>query len=150
MSSTKNHVLHYRSNTQDSIPSPENLEYGEIAINYRVGGETLFIKNDNNEISKFPNFEQIISFVNSKLIFLNDVTVNTYNVISDTNDIFNFYSDIPFSGITSDDYAEIIFNAADAISGNFSPICETLDGYIRIFSKSSFAITIPTIIIHKN
>lgn len=150
MIDTRRHFLHYRSNTQDSVPSPESLEYGEIAINYRRGGETLFIKNDNDEISKFPNFEQIESFINSKLIFLNDVTVNTYNVISDTSDIFNFYSDIPLSGITPNDYAEIIFNATDAISGNFSPICETLDGCIRIFSKSSFDITIPTIIIHKN
>lgn len=31
-------------------PQPENIEYGEFAINYKKGYETLFIKNDNDEI----------------------------------------------------------------------------------------------------
>lgn len=32
------------------VPTPENLNYGEIAINYKKGNETLFIKNDENEV----------------------------------------------------------------------------------------------------
>lgn len=31
-------------------PQPDNIEYGEFAINYKKGYETLFIKNDNDEI----------------------------------------------------------------------------------------------------
>ena len=31
-------------------PQPENIEYGEFALNYKKGYETLFIKNDNDEI----------------------------------------------------------------------------------------------------
>ena len=31
-------------------PTPENLNFGEIAINYKKGNETLFIKNDENEV----------------------------------------------------------------------------------------------------
>lgn len=33
-------------------PSPENIEYGEIAINYKKDHETILIKNDNDEIVK--------------------------------------------------------------------------------------------------
>ena len=42
------------------IPSPSNLEYGEIAINYKAGKESLFIKNDDNEVVKFVSENQIL------------------------------------------------------------------------------------------
>ena len=43
-------IQHYRTNDENTKPLPENIEYGELSINYRDGGETLFIKNDNNKI----------------------------------------------------------------------------------------------------
>lgn len=55
-------IKHKRSNKTQSLPSPHNMEYGEIAINYRAGEERLFIKNDNNNIIEFcPNKEKSIS-----------------------------------------------------------------------------------------
>jgi hypothetical protein len=55
-------IKHKRSNNTQSLPSPDNMEYGEIAINYRTGEERLFIKNDNNNIIEFaPNKEKDIS-----------------------------------------------------------------------------------------
>lgn len=47
-------VLHKRSEINGVTPSPEIIECGEIAINYGKGGESLFIKNNNNEVVKFP------------------------------------------------------------------------------------------------
>lgn len=49
-----NVVLHKRSEINGVTPSPEIIECGEIAINYGKGDESLFIKNNNNEIVKFP------------------------------------------------------------------------------------------------
>ena len=45
-------IKHKRSNKIQHTPSPEQMEYGEIAINYSTGEECLFIKNDNNKIIK--------------------------------------------------------------------------------------------------
>ena len=47
-------VLHKRTEISGKTPSPEIIDYGEIAINYSKGDESLFIKNNNNEIVKFP------------------------------------------------------------------------------------------------
>ena len=35
-------------------PTPDKLGYGEIAVNYADGYESLFIKNDSNDIIKMP------------------------------------------------------------------------------------------------
>lgn len=45
------------------IPTSEQLEYGEIAVNYAEGGETISMKNSSNEIVEFKSkdyFENII------------------------------------------------------------------------------------------
>ena len=47
------HVLYKKSNVFDKKPKPEDLEYGEIAINYKKNKENIYIKNDENEIIKF-------------------------------------------------------------------------------------------------
>lgn len=40
-------------------PQPNDILYGEIAVNYGKGYETLFIKNSNDEIISFPNLNDI-------------------------------------------------------------------------------------------
>jgi len=50
----KRHVQHIRSNVvnngQPKLPVSDSILYGEIAINYAKGHETLSIKNDNGDI----------------------------------------------------------------------------------------------------
>lgn len=53
-------ILLKRSNVVDSsgnpkLPDASSMDYGELAINYAAGCETLSIKNSNNEIVKFSN-----------------------------------------------------------------------------------------------
>lgn len=55
-------LLHLRSkNLLDDgtpkMPEASNIEYGEIAVNYAKDGETLSIKNDNNEIVQFKSHD---------------------------------------------------------------------------------------------
>ena len=49
----KRHVQHIRSSVPESVPTAEQLTYGEIAINYSTDNERMFIKNANNDIVPF-------------------------------------------------------------------------------------------------
>lgn len=64
----KNQVLkHLRSNDvidgQPKLPSSNDLEYGEIAINYASGNETLSFKNDDGEIF-YINLNSLKNIIN--------------------------------------------------------------------------------------
>lgn len=65
------------------------------------------------------------------------------------------YSDFPYrcalaiTGVTADDVAEVVFNQAEAASGNYASVCETYAGGVYIWSSVNTAITIPTVLIHK-
>ena len=45
-------ILHKRSATDGDIPSPSELEYGEIGVNYNRNQPGLFIKDDANQIRR--------------------------------------------------------------------------------------------------
>lgn len=46
-------------NGEPKLPSASTLQYGEIAINYAVGGETLSIKNSTDEVVEFISKNKI-------------------------------------------------------------------------------------------
>ena len=46
-------IQHLRTNETNVKPSVSEIEYGEIAINYKKDEEKIFIKNDNNELVTF-------------------------------------------------------------------------------------------------
>ena len=56
-------VLHKKSNVlvngEPKLPSASTLQYGEIAINYAAGGETLSIKNSADEVVEFISKNKI-------------------------------------------------------------------------------------------
>lgn len=62
-------VLHIRSNKKDNsnlgpaTPPPSVLKEGEIAINFNSGNESLFIKNDNDEIVSFRDVKYIENLI---------------------------------------------------------------------------------------
>ena len=81
MSTPRNIVKNIRSNSvgtngKPKLPLPNQLDYGEIAVNYKKGYETLSLKNDNNEIVSLS--------VNS----VEDVKVNGSTVVSKSNKTF--------------------------------------------------------------
>lgn len=76
--STRNIVKNIRSNSvgtngKPKLPTPSQLDYGEIAVNYKEGYETLSLKNDGNKIVSLS--------VNS----VEDVKVNGNTVVSKSN-----------------------------------------------------------------
>ena len=90
--STRNIVKNIRSNSvgtngKPKLPSPNQLDYGEIAVNYASGHETLSLKNDAGNIVSLS--------VNS----VEDVKVNGSGVVKNkTADITMKGNTIPVSG----------------------------------------------------
>ena len=68
----------------------------------------------------------------------------------------NTYADYPYKGTISlvgvdgTMGVEVSFSNDQAISGNYSPICNTTNDAVEIWSKVNTSITIPTIKIYKN
>ena len=62
---------------------------------------------------------------------------------------FPYRCDVACSGVTADMYANVVFGANEAVSGDYAPVCETLADVVRVFSKKEESVTIPTIIIYK-
>lgn len=78
------------------------------------------------------------------LTILENTTISSWT--SDTSQAgYSYHADITNDEITEDMSATVIFNNAQASSGNYAPFCITGDGYVRIFSKVNTTITIPTI-----
>lgn len=62
---------------------------------------------------------------------------------------YPYQADVPCSGVASTDFAEVVFSAADAVSGVFAPVCETTSGAVRIYASEipGAAVNIPSIIV---
>jgi len=64
-------LLHLKSsvvnpNGTPKLPTSEQIELGEIAVNYADGHETLAIKNSNGDVVSFSNDQTILDYVDSK------------------------------------------------------------------------------------
>lgn len=68
-------LLHFRTDIKDKSPQSNEIELGEIAINHASDGETLFIKNSDNEIAEFKDtkyYSKITDDIYSKLDTIDD------------------------------------------------------------------------------
>lgn len=101
------HIQHLKSKLTTEaglpkLPSSSILEYGEIAINYHKGTETISLKNDNNEV---------VSFYDEVEIGSGTPKAQT-EIFIDTSDetVTEIYTkqqmDSVLSGITSKDYEQ--------------------------------------------
>lgn len=59
-------IKHYRTDISGAVPTPDNVEYGEIAINYAEGSESLFIKNSNDEIVNVTQKQDMSEYLTSE------------------------------------------------------------------------------------
>ena len=69
-----------------------------------------------------------------------------------SSDVDNLYTErmgIPLTGVTASMFAEVVLGTADAVSGNYSPICECYAGGVYIWANSQTAPNILTILVHK-
>ena len=71
---------------------------------------------------------------------------NIWNSISTT---YIYQQIIPLSGVTEDDFADVVFSDSDSDSGNYSSTVITNNGNVIIYSKTNNTTIIPTILIHR-
>lgn len=68
--------------------------------------------------------------------------------ISDsTYEGYPYRCDVTCSGVTADNYAEVVFALSQATSGSYAPLCETKANAVSIWSSKNTSITIPTILV---
>ena len=88
-----NTVCHKRSSVitegVPKQPTTDQIDYGEIAINYAASGETLYIKNSENAIAKFKDdkyYQKQLSDKQDKLVSGTNIkTVNGESLLGDGN-----------------------------------------------------------------
>jgi hypothetical protein len=83
-----------------------------------------------------------------KNIYFNNVTASSWTADSTYAD-FGYVCNLSCSGVTASMYAEVVFDVAQATSGNYAPVCETGSGIVKIWSATNDSITVPVIIVHK-
>lgn len=120
---------------------------GEEPIDPNV---TIWIdESENSEATDFLSrgnadllYQPIGNYTTTKVF--KDVTVSNWS--TDTT-----YTKYPYVGVIANSYikdsdlGEIYFGISEATNGNYAPVCETINGGIKIWSKVNAQITIPTI-----
>ena len=103
------------------------------------------------EADKVPIYDSVTGKVvltnnsNIKARYLQNVTANTF-VADITYEDFPFKCEIPITGVTSANNAEITFSLAQATSGDLAPICVTDTNKVIIYAKRDLgSIVIPLI-----
>lgn len=83
------HLVHLKSvqtvsdgtTVSPKLPNPEDLYYGELAVNFRAGSETISMKNDSDDIVKFVTDTKVNTMINNK------VRISTSSVTRSTNNL---------------------------------------------------------------
>ena len=73
MADTKQKVYLKRSNVSGKTPTADQLQWGEVAVNYAAGGERLFVKNSSGDVISFLPDHVIIENEEVTAIALNDL-----------------------------------------------------------------------------
>lgn len=103
------------------------------------------------------NFEKIDEEMNTgggngNILTFSNITLETTSWIEDTTyEEFGYRADIPCEGVTAEFFSDVIFNVAEAISGNYAPISLTGEGTVTIYAVEApeSTITIPSIMCSK-
>ena len=94
MSNNRPHIKNLKSKStimdgqveQPRPPEADDLLYGEIAMNYKSGMETLYIKNDTDEIVGFKSSEQTESEIEEIRQTISDDELVISSALNDLND----------------------------------------------------------------
>lgn len=92
--------------------------------------------------------QQIIGDKQDKILTFTNSSASSWSA-NDTYPDYAFRCSIALTGVTANDYANIIFGMTEATSGDYAPLCETYAGGVYIWSKKNTAITIPVITVLK-
>lgn len=139
-------VLHKKSNVlvngEPKLPSASTLQYGEIAINYAVDGETLSIKNAADKVVEFSSKNKILSGVESALTEVNNTIEKDEEVIAVAlNDLNRQIGNIPIVDRTSQLINDSAFvttaDTADFITG-YTETDPTVPAWAKAENKPTY------------
>ena len=122
-----------------------NLVNGAPETLDTIGEISTALKNNKDIVDVLNNS---ISGKQDKMLKFTNVTASVW-VADSTFPDFGFRCDIACSGVTDAMFASIAFANEQAMSGAYSPFCETRTNVVSIWSTQNVPITIPSIIIHK-
>ena len=136
------HLLHVRSNqvtnNEPKLPQSSDIRYGELAINYAKGNETISLKNSNDEIVSFNIGKSIkgvkVNNVNATIanniasvtISGSDENVGTYTSVQYPNE---------FSGATPVSGTQTIAQAFNSVETTVSALTQELIKDELVFEK---------------
>lgn len=106
------HLIHAHSSVvtegNPKLPQPSRIEYGEIAVNFAEGYETISIKNSNNDIVTFPNETKVFN------------PINKLNTIVGNAEIPNFDTTTPYSVGDYTFYNDKLYKCIEAHTGEWN------------------------------
>lgn len=109
-------------------------------------GTTGAIKDSGKKAADFAAASHSHSGYAEIKIFQNVAVAASLWVSSSAVSGYPWAASIPCSGVTANHVADVVFNAAEATSGNFAPIAATGSGTVTIYAaEKPAAITIPSI-----
>lgn len=120
------------------VKDAKDLETGE-KIYFKGHAKATYMSGGNTVEDEFGlHQKKILKFENKEAS--DWVEDNTY-------ENYPYRCDIPCEGVVPSNYAEVIFELNDAVSGNYAPICETCENVVSVWSTENVTIIVPTIII---
>ncbi|MDY4921014.1 MAG: hypothetical protein SO119_08110, partial [Phascolarctobacterium sp.] len=91
--------------------------------------------------------DEIKSTTSAKPLSFENRIVTAWTEVGETP--YGYKGNLPLNDVTSQDYAQVVFNTTDSLSGKYAPYCETYDGGVYIWSTTNVAVTLPMVFVTK-
>lgn len=128
---------HFDGVTSPKLPTSEQLEFGEIALNIAKGYEVISIKNYDGEIIYLPfNVAQRLLDTNVSLDDLKEHTITTIESFS-ADTIVRFNSVYDYINRTNAQLSNTIQESHNTLSGRVDSVSETINTTIESFSADT-------------
>lgn len=128
---------HFDGVTSPKLPTSEQLEFGEIALNIAKGNEVISIKNYDGEIIYLPfNVAQRLLDTNVSLDDLKEHTINKIESFS-ADTIGRFDSVYSYINRTNTQLSNTIQESHNTLSGKIDSVGETITTTIESFSADT-------------
>ena len=93
---TRKSLIHLKSSVSGKIPTAEQLNYGEIAINYAKDSEAIFFKNSENNVVEVKTNSAVVEELNTKQDKTDNALATTAKTVTGAiNEINTKVSNIP-------------------------------------------------------
>ena len=113
---TRKSLIHLKSSVSGKIPTAEQLNYGEIAINYAKDSEAIFFKNSENNVVEVKTNSAVVEELNTKQDKTDNALATTAKTVTGAiNEINTKVSNIP---TVNDPKVSIKMNGAE--KGSFT------------------------------